>query len=142
MKKYPDFEEPAVHVAEANAKNDPKGSETILNAVLAKNPLYYDALNAMATVKVAQHDSTASMAYTMKAFRAASGEGDGTTKIMEGALTKMQEDIKKAEKELKARKAKEHDAALSGATPSGSTSSTTPSGTSSATPSGSTSAPP
>lgn len=142
MKKYPDFEEPAVHVAEANAKNDPKGSETILNAVLAKNPLYYDALNAMATVKVAQHDSTASMAYTMKAFRAASGEGDGTTKIMEGALTKMQEDIKKAEKELKARKAKEHDAALSGATPSVSASSTTPSGTSSATPSGSTSAPP
>lgn len=142
MKKYPDFEEPAVHVAEANAKNDPIGSETILNVVLAKNPLYYDALNAMATVKVAQHDSTASMAYTMKAFRAASGEGDGTTKIMEGALTKMQEDIKKAEKELKARKAKEHDAALSGATPSVSASSTTPSGTSSATPSGSTSAPP
>lgn len=117
MKNYPDFEEPAVHVAEAMAKNDPTGAEAILNNVLKKNPLNYDALNAMATVKVAQHDSTASMAYTMKAFRAASGEGDGTTKIMEGALTKMQEDITKAEKELKARKAKERDSASSGATP-------------------------
>ncbi len=122
MAKYPDFEAPAVHVAEEILKNDPTAAEEILKKVLLKNPLYYDALNEMASVKVVQHDSTASMAYTMKAFRAASGEGDGTTKIMEGALTKVQEDIEKAEKAekaLKARKAKEHEAALSGATPSG-----------------------
>ncbi|CAN5366131.1 hypothetical protein BH10CYA1_BH10CYA1_19600 [soil metagenome] len=114
MAKYPDFEAPAVHVAEQILKNDPKAAEDILTKVLLKNPLYYDALNDMASVKVAQHDSTASMAYTMKAFRAAAGEGDGTTKIMEGALTKVQEDIEKAEKELKARKAKQLEAAPSG----------------------------
>ncbi len=159
LQKYPDFEEPAVHVAEATLKKNPAAAETMLNAVLKKNPLYYDALNAMASVKVAQDDSTASMAYTMKAFRAASGEGDGTTKIMEGALTKMQEDITKAEKELKARKAKERgnspsgaapsSAAPAGSTPTGSTppgstptgstpSGSTPSGSTETAPSGST----
>ena len=109
LTKYPDFEQPAVHVAEEllRKKTDPKVAEDILNKVLAKNPTYYDALNEMASVKVAEHESTASMAYTMKAFRAASGEEDGTTKIMEGALTKVQADIEKTEKELKARKAKQ-----------------------------------
>ncbi|MBI2811720.1 MAG: tetratricopeptide repeat protein, partial [Candidatus Melainabacteria bacterium] len=130
MVKYPDFEAPAVHVAEETLKSDAKAAEDILKKVLAKNPLCYDALNEMASVKVAQHDSAASMEYTMKAFRAAAGEGDGTTKIMEGALTKVQEDILKAEKELKARKAKQLKTAPSGTTPAGTTpSGTTPSGT-------------
>ncbi|MFN8551511.1 MAG: tetratricopeptide repeat protein [Candidatus Obscuribacterales bacterium] len=103
MTKYPDFEQPAVHVAEEMLKKskDAKAAEEILNRVLAKNPNYYDALNEMASVKVAEHDSTASMQYTMKAFKALAGEDDNSTQLMEGAFTKLEN----AEKELKARKA-------------------------------------
>jgi tetratricopeptide (TPR) repeat protein len=109
MAKYPDFEQPAVHVAEQLLKKsrDPKAAEQVLNSVLAKNPIYFDALNEMASVKVKEHDSTASMQYTMKAFKAAAGEDDESSKMMEGALTNMQANIEKAEKELKARKAKQ-----------------------------------
>jgi hypothetical protein len=89
---------------------DPKAAEQLLNRVLTKNPIYFDALNEMASVKVAEHDSTASMQYTMKAFKAAAGEDDESSKMMEGALTKMQTNIEKAEKELKARKAKQQSA--------------------------------
>ncbi len=109
LAKYPDFEQPAVHIAEELLKKskDPKAAEELLQRVLTKHPNYYDALNGMASVKVAENDSTASMQYTMKAFKAAAGEEDGSTKLMEGALNKMQTDIEKAEKELKARKAKQ-----------------------------------
>ncbi len=112
LTKYPDFEQPAVHVAEQLLKKskDPKAAEQLLNRVLTKNPIYFDALNEMASVKVAEHDSTASMQYTMKAFKAAAGEDDESSKMMEGALTKMQTNIEKAEKELKARKAKQQSA--------------------------------
>ncbi len=117
MAQYPDFEQPAVHVAEEYLKKEKKTKEAeeLLNKVLAANPNYYNALLAMGQVKSAEHDSHASLEYTMKALKLAVGTDDAAAKLSEDMLDKMNTNLEKVEKEAAARKAARKASSKSGA---------------------------
>ena len=107
MVQYPDFEQPAVHVAEEYLKKEKKTKEAedLLNKVLSANPNYYNALLAMGQVKSAEGDSHAGLEYARKALTLAVGTDDPAAKLSEDMLDKMNSNLEKVEKEAAARKA-------------------------------------